>query len=315
MKSSLKRLCKSFIPILFLAFLLVGCSPDKKIGRAEGEKIQVVATTTMIADLIEVIGGDKVEVNGLMGPGIDPHGYNATASDVTSMIEADIVAYNGMHLEGQMGAVFGELSRVEKDVIVLEDVVPESAMLETDEEEMPIDPHIWFSVPLWKKAAQHVADSLSEYDPDNDGYYQENNHRYQQELEELDNYIRQRAAEVPAASRYLVTAHDAFSYFGDEYGFEVVGLQGLNTQAEAGTRDVSHLAQFIVDHKIKAVFIETSVPTKTIESLQEAVRQRGWEVEIGGELFSDALGDKKQNAETFIKMYRYNIDTIVDSLK
>lgn len=316
MKKLVQKSLKLLLPILLLGVILVGCATeDDNEGSAEGGAIQVVTTTTMIADLLEVIGGEQVEVSGLMGPGIDPHGYNATASDVNDMVEADIVAYNGMHLEGQMGDVFGELDRIGKEVIVLEEVVPESEMLDTDEAEMPVDPHIWFSVPLWQDSAQYVADFLSDYDPAHADYYQANNENYQAELAELDAYIRQRVEEVPAASRYLVTAHDAFSYFGAEYGFEVVGLQGLNTQTEAGTRDVSQLAQFIVDNEIKAIFIETSVPTKTIESLQQAVAQRDWAVEIGGELFSDALGDESQNAETYIKMYHHNIDTIVDSLK
>lgn len=314
-KNTFKKLFLSF-SILITGILLIGCSTaEEGEGSQEGEKIQIVATTTMIKDLIEVIGQDQVEVQGLMGPGIDPHGYNATASDVNNMTDADIVAYNGMELEGQMGDVFSELNRQDKEVFVLEEVIPESEVLESQDEGLTVDPHIWFSVPLWKQASDYIEESLKTYDPDNASYYEDNNAAYQQELDELDTYVRERVEEVPEESRYLVTAHDAFSYFGHEYGFEVVGLQGLNTQTEAGTRDVSQLATFIVDKKIPAIYIESSVPTKTIESLQEAVSQRDWEVEIGGELFSDALGDAEQDAETYLKMYRQNIDTIVDSLK
>ena len=304
------------LTVLVTIFVLVGCGrTDTEVRPAEGEPVQIIATTTMLTDLVEVIGGDQVEVNGLMGPGIDPHGYRASASDVDVMTQAHVVAYNGLHLEGEMGRIFGELEKLDKEVIVLEEALSQATILDSDDEELPVDPHIWFSVPLWMEAADYVTTSLSAYDPDHAENYQENNRAYQKELNELDTYIRGRVNELPKESRYLVTAHDAFKYFGAEYGFEVIGLQGLNTQTEAGTRDVSQLAEFIVDHKIKAIFVETSVPTRTIESLQQAVLQRGWSLEIGGELYSDALGDADQNAETYLKMYRQNIDTIVDALK
>lgn len=301
---------------LFFLFFLFGCGLiNTDVADPEDDRINIVATTTMITDLLEVIGGEQVNVQGLMGPGIDPHGYQASASDVDKMFQADIVAYNGLDLEGQMGRVFSELGNMNKEVFVMEEAVEQTFILDSDDEDLNVDPHIWFSVPLWSEAADYVTDALSDYDPVNASYYAENNETYQAELEDLDHYIRRRTEEVNEQSRYLITAHDAFKYFGDEYGFEVIGLQGLNTQTEAGTRDVSNLAQFIVENEINAIFIETSVPTRTIESLQEAVQQRGWEVEIGGELYSDALGDASQDAETYLKMYKQNIDTIVDALK
>lgn len=317
-----KKFVKSMLVLVGALFVLIGCGVDngndtetaESIESSDDEKISVVATTTMITDLMKVIGGDRVEVEGLMGPGIDPHGYNATASDVEKIESADLIAYNGLHLEGQMGSVFEQLDNMDKEVLVMENAIQAADTLESDEEDMPLDPHIWFSVPLWAQVADYVTESLSTYDPDNAAYYEENNATYQVELDEVDAYIRERVEEVPEESRYLVTAHDAFEYFGNEYNFEVVGLQGLNTQTEAGTRDVSNLAQFIVENDIKAIFIESSVPTRTIESLQETVQSHGSEVEIGGELFSDALGDESQDAETYIKMYMKNIDTIVDAL-
>lgn len=308
----MKKAWKFLLIAMVGTIILSACQTEEM---EENGRIDIVATTTMLTDLIKEIGGDEVTVEGLMGPGIDPHGFQASASDVNEIYEADIVAYNGMHLEGQMGKVFSELENLDKEVLVLEEIIKEAEMLETEDEALPVDPHIWFSVPLWSRASDYIANSLSAYDSENADYYQKNNERYQEELKELDTYIRERVEEVPEQSRYLVTAHDAFQYFGDEYGFQVIGLQGLNTQTEAGTRDVSRLAQFIVDHEIKAIFIETSVPTRTIESLQEAVQQRGWQVEIGGELYSDSLGDASQDAETYIKMYRQNIDTIVEVLK
>lgn len=309
---------KTVIKGIFIISLLIlnGCGLIKSNeANFDEDRINLVATTTMITDLLEVIGGEQVRVEGLMGPGIDPHGYQASASDVDKMFQADIVAYNGLDLEGQMGRVFSELGNMDKEVFVMEQAINQSAVLDSADEDLNNDPHIWFSVPLWAAAANYVTDALSDYDSINAPYYAENNEAYQTELAHLDGYIRGRIDEVPEQSRYLITAHDAFTYFGDEYGFEVIGLQGLNTQTEAGTRDVSNLAQFIVENEIKAIFIESSVPTRTIESLQEAVQQRGWEVAIGGELYSDALGDASQNAETYLKMYKENIDTIVDALK
>lgn len=307
-----KKLKHFFCLFILIPFLLAGCKSEVD---EDTNGMNIVVTTTMLTDLVEIIGGEHVQVTGLMGPGIDPHGYQASASDVNAMYEAEIVVYNGLDLEGQMGRVFSELENLNKMVFTLENVMEDSETLDTDTESIAVDPHIWFSVPLWQKSADYIAHSLAEYHPEQADDYLANNEAYQEELTELDAYIRNRVEEVPENSRYLVTAHDAFQYFGLEYGFEVVGLQGLNTQTEAGTRDVSKLAQFIVENEIKAIFIETSVPTRTIESLQEAVQQRGWEVEIGGELHSDSLGDATQDADTYLKMYKQNIDTIVDALK
>jgi len=314
----MKKNLKYIIAFMATILLLVGCGIENNTenqgdATTEGPP-KVLTTTTMITDLVRIIGGEQVEVNGLMGPGIDPHSYRVTPSDVTALDEADVIVYNGMNLEGQMGEIFGELENMNKEVFVLEEMMVQEDMLPSEEESMTIDPHIWFSVPLWAEAANYITESFSSYDPDNAEYYQNNNAAYQEDLKALDTYIRERIEEVPEDGRYLVTAHDAFGYFGEEYDFEVVGLQGLNTQTEAGTGDVSQLADFIVDREIKAIFVETSVPAQTIEALQEAVEQRGFQVEIGGQLFSDALGDEEQNAETYIKMYKQNIDTIVDAL-
>lgn len=307
---------KTIMSLFFLAIIgLSGCAEDSSSNAENGdEAMQVVATTTMIADLMEQIGGEHVEVEGLMGPGIDPHGYQASSSDVNRLSNADLVAYNGLHLEGQMGDVFANLEQQGKDVIVLEDAFSSEDILASEDESLTYDPHIWFSVQRWKVAADYVTAELSSLDPDNQVDYEANNDAYQEELDELDVYIKSRVEELPEDSRYLVTAHDAFNYFGEEYDFEVIGLQGLNTQTEAGTGDVSQLAQFIAENEIKAIFVESSVPTRTIDSLQAAVQNLGWDVAIGGELYSDALGDAENDAETYIKMYRANIDTIIDAL-
>lgn len=312
MKNKLKKL---IVGILMIMLFLQGCTTmDTSDVRETTDKIQVVATTTLIADLIEQIGGDHVDVESLMGPGIDPHGYQATARDNTRIFNAHIVAYNGLDLEGQMGEVFSVLSDADKTVIVIEEGIHQADLLASADIDSAYDPHIWFDVNLWKDAATHVTEELKAYDPFNSIDYERNNENYQTDLDRLDAYIKGRVEEVPEDRRYLITAHDAFSYFGEAYGFEVIGIQGLNTQTEAGTGDISRLAIFMTEKELKALFIETSVSTRNIEALMDAVKARGHQVELGGELFSDSLGDVDQNAETYIKMYRRNIDTIVDSL-
>ena len=250
-----------------------------------------------------------------MGPGIDPHLYQASAGDVTLMQKADFVIYNGLHLEGKMGEIFESLSGQGSTVICIEDGIDRRVLLISEDDENVYDPHIWFDVSIWKAASEIVAQGLIDIDPDNEQAYKGNLENYLKELDDLDNYIKDRAAELPEEQRVLVTAHDAFSYFGNAYGFEVKGLQGISTEAEAGTGDVSSLAAFIADRQIKAIFIESSVPAKTITALQDAVKAIGFDVSIGGELYSDALGDEDSGAETYILTFKSNIDTIVDALK
>ncbi len=298
-----------------------GCATENETAdlqasaEVQEDSWNIVATTTMLADLAEVIAGDRAEVTGLMGPGIDPHLYQASAGDVDTMQEADIVVYNGVHLEGKMGDIFASLEEQERTIICIEDGIDEEKLLADEENEDVYDPHIWFDVSIWKQAAEYVALSLSAADPESEVYYMSNLESYLEELEELEQYIHERIAELPEHQRVLVTAHDAFQYFGNAYGFEVKGLQGISTDAEAGTADVSAMAEFITEREIKAIFIESSVPSKTIEALQEAVTARGAEVAIGGELYSDSLGDEASGHDSYIETFRANIDTIIDALK
>ena len=301
--------------ILCLSLLLAGCSNSVSNNDYTEDKLNVVATTTMLADLSTIIGGERTSVEGLMVPGVDPHLYQASAGDVSLMREADVVIYNGLHLEGKMGEVFEQLYGQGIDVICIEDGLDKSSLLASEDDSSVYDPHIWFDVSLWKKAAKIVSDGLSEADPDGKTYYELNLKSYMKKLDEIDVYIRNRAEELPESQRVLVTAHDAFQYFGDAYGFEVRGLQGISTDAEAGTSDVSNLADFIVNRRIKAIFVESSVPPKTIEALQAAVNSKGFDVVIGGELYSDSLGDDESGANTYILTVKSNIDTIVDALK
>lgn len=296
------------ISILILS--LIACESEGK----EDDTLSVVATTTMLADLAKVIGGDIVEVEALMGPGIDPHLYNASAGDVDKMTNADLVVYNGLHLEGKMEEIFEQLEGGDKVVVRISKGLSESELV-TDTETNTHDPHIWFNVKLWEKSAENLYQGLIELSPENKEAFAANYENYKKELDELHNYVNEQVALVPEKSRILVTAHDAFAYFGDAYGFEVLGLQGISTESEAGTSDVTELANFIVERNIKAIFVESSVPKKNIEALQEAVAAQGFNVEIGGELFSDSLGSKGTEAETYLGTVRSNIDTIVGALK
>lgn len=298
---------------LMTVMMITGC--QKAEQKKTSDTLNIVATTTMLADLSRVIGGEHVNVDGLMGPGIDPHLYQASAGDVTLMQNADVVVYNGLHLEGKMGEIFQSLTDRGSTVICIEDGLPKDQLLSWEDDSSVHDPHIWFQISLWKSAAKTVADRLSEADPSHAQAYKKNLEAYTLELEKLDTYIRDRINEIPKDQRVLITAHDAFQYFGKAYGLEVRGLQGISTDAEAGTADVSTLADFITKRKIKAVFVESSVPPKTIEALQAAVKSKGFDVAIGGELYSDSLGGKNSGAETYLLTVKANVDTIVGALK
>ncbi|GEK88524.1 manganese/zinc/iron transport system substrate-binding protein [Alkalibacterium putridalgicola] len=297
-------------------FSLAGCSRSDQPAEDSNGKTEIVTTTSFLTDLAETIGGEHVAVTGLMGPGVDPHYYQPSTSDIIAMGEAEVVIYNGLSLEARFTEIFEHLG--ERDVLTLKaaDGIADSSVLHETEEgdAQAVDPHIWFSVSRWKQVAQYVAEELSSHDPEHAEHYQENAEAYIKELEELSAYIEERVAEVPESSRYLVTAHDAFQYFGEEFNFKVVGLQGLNTKTEAGTGDISQMADFIVDRDIRAVFVESSVSPRSIEALIEATASREHELQNAGALYSDALGSPEDNTDSYTAMFKANIDTIVDGL-
>ncbi|SNV56428.1 metal ABC transporter solute-binding protein, Zn/Mn family [Veillonella rodentium] len=308
------RLVLIALSLTVMMLALTGCGKDS--ARDGQKKLQVVATTTMLTDLVKEIGGDDVSVQGLMGPGVDPHLYQASAGDVTAMSKADIVVYNGVHLEGKMGSIFDNLAKQNKATIRVSDAIDPSTLLDFEEDGVSAkDPHIWFDVANWKLAAKAVYEGLSKADPAHKENFQKRYESYLTKLDEADAYIKTQAESIPKESRVLVTAHDAFQYFARAYGFEVKGLQGVSTATEAGTQDMNELVQFIVDHKIKAIFVESSVPHKTIEAVQEACKAKGWDVSIGGELYSDSLGSEGTEGGTYIGMVKANIDTIAKALK
>ena len=297
---------------IILTLLFTTACVNVETTKTNNDKLKVVTTTTMIYDLVKNIGQDNIEVVGLMQSGVDPHLYKASANDVNLIQNADIVIYHGLHLEGQMGDIF---SNLKNNSIKIEDGIDINDLLTWDDESSLYDPHIWFDIDIWIDATKYVGEQLAYYDKDNAEIYLSNTNNYIEQLKEADSYIKEKANEIPIEERYLVTAHDAFQYFGNAYDFNVIGLQGISTESEAATSDISNLADFIVENKIKAIFIETSVPTKTIEALQAAVKAKGFNTIIGGELYSDSLGDKENNTDTYITTVKANIDTIVEALK
>lgn len=283
-------------------------------GAQDSDPIRVTATTGMVADAVRNVGGDRVEVESLMGPGIDPHLYKPSAGDINKLSDADMIFFNGLELEGRMGETLEGIGRSGKPVVAVAESVPEDHRLASQDYPDQFDPHVWFDVSLWTYVVDSIAAALSEQSPDDAETFRANADAYKARLDELDAYVMDQVGRVPEAQRVLVTAHDAFGYFGERYGFDVRGLQGLSTASEAGAGDIQEMAEFIAAQEIRAIFIESSVPPATIEALREACKSRGWDVQIGGELYSDAMGDEGTEEGTYLGMVRHNIDTIVPAL-
>jgi manganese/zinc/iron transport system substrate-binding protein len=304
------------LAVLLVTFLLSACSGGNTASDAplSERTINVVTTTGMIADIVKNIGGDRVQVTALMGPGVDPHLYKASEGDVRLLQEADLIFYNGLHLEAQMGEVLERLNEFGVKTVAVTNKIDRSVLQAPPQFAGNYDPHVWFDVTLWIKAAEQVEETFLEVDPGSAPTYEANAESYLADLEELHQYVLDRANTIPAEQRILVTAHDAFNYFGRAYGFEVRGLQGISTEAQAGTADVQALADFIVEKQIPAIFVESSVPQRNVEAVQAAVQARGFQVVIGGSLFSDAMGTEGTPEGTYVGMVRHNIDTIVEAL-
>ncbi|WP_299292413.1 zinc ABC transporter substrate-binding protein [Nitrosopumilus sp.] len=281
---------------------------------SDSEKIIITTTTNVITDLVENIGGDNVSVTGLMGSGVDPHLYRPSASDVKKLQSADIVFYNGLDLEGKMGDIFVKIGREGTAVWAVSENIPPESLLSLDTDGH-FDPHIWWDVELWMEAAKVVATGLKEHDPENSEKYEKNLSEYLIQLESLNSINLKKIDSISQEQRVLVTAHDAFQYFGHSYGFEELAIQGWSTDSEAGIREIQNLADEISKRKIKALFVETSISPATIEALKAAVQDKGHDVVIGGELFSDAIGEKGTTEGTYVGAFTHNIDTIVKALK
>jgi len=268
----------------------------------------------MIGDAAERVAGNVAEVISLIGPGVDPHLYKASQGDLEKLTGADIIFYNGLHLEGKMGEVLEKLGRLKAVIAVTKDI-PDTLLRTAPGFAGAHDPHIWFDVSLWKNTVITIRNELSVRYPLYDSVFRSNAARHLQELDSLHNEVIENISKLPPEKRVLITAHDAFGYFGDAYHIEVRGLQGISTLSEFGLRDVTDLVNFITERKIKAIFVESSVSPKSIQAVIDGCRKKNWEVSIGGILYSDAMGPEGTPEGTYPGMVRANVKTITEALK
>lgn len=295
------------------ALAMAACKPaGTRPGGGAG--LKVVATVGMIGDVAAEIGGDKVSVATLIGAGVDPHLYKPTVSDVKQLDAADIVLHNGLLLEGRMGDILTKIGKRGKPVHAVAEEALAGKNYVVSNSEGHHDPHVWMDVAAWAKVAGHIAGALAAKDPENAAFYQERAAAYRARLDELDTYARKTLASIPRERRVLVTAHDAFGYMARAYGLEVRGVQGISTESEAGLKEINGLVGFLVERGVPAVFVESSVPTKAVEALIEGAKSRGHHVRIGGELFSDAMGNAGTYEGTYIGMIDHNVTLIARAL-
>ncbi len=296
-----------------LLAMLPGCGGDRDdLG---SRKIRVTATVGMVADLVKNVGGDRVEVTALMGPGVDPHLYKASEGDIARLSEADVIFYNGLVLEGKMGEIMEKLRARGKPTVAVAERIDRALLRTPAEFKGHPDPHVWFDVSLWAQTIDAAVDGLAALDPASRAAFEANGTRYRASLDSLHAECAETLATIPKEGRVLVTAHDAFGYFGRAYDVDVVGLQGISTSSEYGLRDVHRLVDLVVGRRVKAVFVESSVPTRSIEAVVEGCRARGHDVKIGGQLFSDAMGEAGTPEGTYVGMVRANVHTITEALR
>ncbi|MCJ8290172.1 MAG: zinc ABC transporter substrate-binding protein [Crocinitomicaceae bacterium] len=298
------------IIVLVLCTTLFSCQSESPAN----QQLNIVTTTGMIGDAVSNIVGDSAEVISLMGPGVDPHLYKVTQSDIKKLLNADVIFYNGLHLEGKMGEILEQMSQT-KPVIAVYNGLTTKQLRATSEFQGNYDPHIWFSVQIWTDVVKYIGKNLAEIDEDHASFYQANTAKHVEELTSLHSWTAEQIKTIPKEQRVLITAHDAFGYFGREYGMKVKGLQGLSTAAEYGLKDVTNLVNFISENKIKAVFVESSVSDRSIKAVMEGCRHKGHTVKIGGTLYSDAMGAADKPEGTYIGMVKHNVTTIVEALK
>lgn len=311
----------TMLAIVIAIALLAGCDHDSPAaersdsGAGDADRITAVATTGMVADLVRNVAGDRARVVCLMGPGVDPHLYQPTRSDMAALMSADVVFYSGLMLEGRMTDALERIGETgEARVYAVTQLLDEAYLLEPDGARGHADPHVWMDPQAWSKAVAAVREALIAFDPAGEAEFTSNAVAYEAELAELDDYAQRVLATIPERQRVLVTAHDAFNYFGRRYGFDVVGIQGISTQSEAGVRDIERLVDLIVDRNVSAVFVESTVSERNIKALIAGAEAKGHTVTIGGRLFSDAMGEEGTYRGTYIGMIDHNVTTIVRSL-
>lgn len=314
----MKRILKVLLSFVVLLFL-VGCSNNYKYNP---EKVNVTTTTNIIKDLVLQIGGDKVNVYTLMGPGVDPHQYVARPSDYNALSNADLIVASGLHLEGKMvGILDSYKNQSNKEILIVGDEIATNSadelksLLILDESFGDnYDPHFWFDIDLYKEAARYVYLKLSEIDNNNQNYYEERYSIYLNELDNLSLMITNMLDDIEPKDRYLISSHDAFQYFGNKYQFKVYSLQGLSTEDEVSPSDIIEIVDVVTENNVKAIFPETSVPIETIKSVEEVLNRKGYEIVIGDNLYSDSLGDQNDD-DTYIKMYLKNVTTIINAFE
>lgn len=301
---------------LLIGLVLSGCSKNQDVSNTSEsttkDTIQIVVTIAQIGEPMEMIGGERVEVKSLMGPGVDPHLYEATQGDITTLQNADIILYNGLHLEGNMGEIFTKLSETKPTFALGESL--DQAMLLTDDEGA-IDPHIWFDLDLWKAALENATEELIKYSPEDEDYFEKNKQSYFSQIDDIKADAIEKLSSIPQEKRVLVTAHDAFGYFGQMFNIEVVGLQGLSTEDEVGLSDIQSTIDLLVEKQVPSVFVESSINQNSIQAVIEGAKKAGLDVSLGGELFSDAMGEAGTNEGSYLGMYEHNVDTIYHALK
>ena len=300
------------LPALLLVFVLLisACTSTPE----ENTKPEIVVTTSIIADVVRNLTGDQIEVKSLMGPGVDPHLYKASQGDVTLLQNADLIVYNGLHLEGKMSEVLEKLKR-SKTVLAVSDGLAEADIRTINADANVHDPHIWFDMTIWRKGVVYISGELGKSFPTMKESIDQNTTQYLHELDSIHALCRAEIETLPMEKRILITSHDAFEYFGKSFNFQVRGLQGISTLSESGLKDVTDMVNFIIDHKIKAVFVENSVPQKALRSVIDGCKAKGHDVTVGGELFSDALGAARTPEGTYLGMIQFNVSTIVNALK
>jgi manganese/zinc/iron transport system substrate-binding protein len=311
--------------VVLAASIAAGCAGDAGGGDSTGgpidgiadRKVKVVTTTNFVTDLVSEVGGDRVEVDGLMGAGVDPHLYKASAGDVQRITDADVVFYVGLHLEARMGDVL-EKTADRRPVVAVGEVIDEADLLDPPSDlaaaGAEYDPHVWFDTDMWAQTPDAVADALADIDPSHADEYRERASAYAERIREAGEVAQARLAKIPEERRVLVTSHDAFRYFGRRFDVDVEAIQGISTVSEATTDDIERIATMLADRGIPAVFVESSVPRQTIEAVIAAAEQQGAEVEVGGELFSDAAGDEGTPEGTYLGMLEHNVDALVEGL-
>lgn len=302
---------KKITIFLVLIVIVASCRLEQTERRGP---LHIVTTTGIIEDVVEHIVEDNAEVSTLMGPGTDPHLYKPTPGDIELLDEADVIISNGLHLEGKMADMLDKYG-LEKPVIKVSDGIDKKNLIKSADFEDSFDPHIWFDTKIWMKGMDYVTNELVRIEGDTSGYYRKNFENYQTQVNELDQFVHDALESISDSARVLITSHDAFSYFGKRYGLEVKGIQGVSTLSEVGLKDISNMVDFVIERQIKSIFIETSTSDKTAQSIVDGAKDKGYELELDGPLYSDALGEPDSEGGNYIGMVKANVRVIVEGLK